>query len=245
MNALTNKMTISKHQLLDPITTMANIIMLNFMPLGTKISIRNNKINIVTNDQLQAAKRLYYGDSRKDLSFLYSVIEQFISLYLVANKSNNRLITDSLITFNTSSCIPVSSRENYYEKLCKLATYLCKGLKRLQETYFYINNKQQDTTTFTLQYFINTINDALDEKYDHDNKSRKPSHNSCENINVDNDILIWSSDDLEDIYKRFYNCFDEHDEPIKNKQMLDDNLNIIRAIIDLMDKKFLERVEKV
>lgn len=224
-----------KLQLFDPITAISNIIFLNFSPLYTKISIKNNQVSLIEHNPIQSITRLYNGDSRNDLHVLNIIIEQFISCYLIPAKNK---IEVSKMT---------NSELNDYDKIKKLAIYSCKGLKKLQESYYYLNSKQQDNASFTIQYFINTINDIINNCYEHDDKTRKPMHSqiskSSENLSVDFEMVSWTSDNIDVIYKWFSKCFDEDNNPIKNKKIINDNLDLIRVFINSMDKKFHECVK--
>lgn len=61
----------SPHILLDPITTITRLAILQYKPNGTKISIQPNKITYMENNFYQGTLRMFHGDQREDLKNLY------------------------------------------------------------------------------------------------------------------------------------------------------------------------------
>ena len=95
-----------KNSILDPLTCMARLAILQFKPLGTKISVGNNRISYNNPDFLQGATRWTLGDNREDLHNVYNPIKK------------------TLLWYN------IESRE--IRGLCE---YAVKGIKQLRETY--------------------------------------------------------------------------------------------------------------
>ena len=60
--------------LLDPITTVTRIALLQYKPVGTKISIQNHKITYMETSFYQGAWRMFQGDQREDLKNLYKPV---------------------------------------------------------------------------------------------------------------------------------------------------------------------------
>jgi hypothetical protein len=61
-------------QLLDPLTCIIRLAMLNFQEIGTKIAIYNNRISAQLPNIIQGAKRWVYGNKRNELHNLYKPI---------------------------------------------------------------------------------------------------------------------------------------------------------------------------
>ena len=64
----------SPDMLLDPITTLTKIALLQHKPKGTKISIQNHKITYIEPGITQGTWRMFQGDQREDLKNLYTPI---------------------------------------------------------------------------------------------------------------------------------------------------------------------------
>ena len=64
----------SPDMLLDPVTTVSRIALLQYKPRGTKISIQNNNITYIEPGVLQGTWRMFQGDQREDLKNLYTPI---------------------------------------------------------------------------------------------------------------------------------------------------------------------------
>ena len=102
-NIITNK-----NDLLDPLTVIIKLNILNHKPIGTKISIQNNKISIQDNTYVQGTIRSFYGDKKNDLNMLYGPVIYACVFYL---SPSNR------------------------EKYLKLFQSASNGLNKLKETY--------------------------------------------------------------------------------------------------------------
>jgi len=61
-------------QVLDPFSCLIRLCLLNYKPIGTKLSFINNKIVFQEPDFLQSAKRWSSGDSRLHIHNLYNPI---------------------------------------------------------------------------------------------------------------------------------------------------------------------------
>ena len=70
--------TDKRNSILDPFTCIIRLAILSFKPVGTKISIHNNKISYHDPNILQGALRWTYGDNREDLHNIYNPIRKVI-----------------------------------------------------------------------------------------------------------------------------------------------------------------------
>jgi len=70
--------TNSPDMLLDPITTVTRIALLQYKPEGTKISIQNHKITYMESSFYQGTWRMFQGDQREDLKNLYKPVIAFV-----------------------------------------------------------------------------------------------------------------------------------------------------------------------
>lgn len=114
-NLYTQIINYSDHtiEFIDPLTCIIKLIILNFKPIGTKISIKNNIMNIQDVSLLQGCQRFLNHDDRDNLHQLRLSILYFKGL-------EQKYITYDNIT-NTS--------------IKKLNLYAIKGLIKLRETY--------------------------------------------------------------------------------------------------------------
>ncbi len=70
-----------KKIVLDPLTTVARLALLNFQEPGTKLGIDENKIIYYCPSLTQGISRFFYGDKRGDLSNLFNPIQLAIKWY--------------------------------------------------------------------------------------------------------------------------------------------------------------------
>tara|TARA_Y100001935_G_scaffold244574_1_gene237140 strand:+ start:226 stop:885 length:660 start_codon:yes stop_codon:yes gene_type:complete len=74
-----------KNYVLDPLTCIIRCAILSFKPVGTKLSINNNRISFVDPNFLQGTIRWTYGDKREDLHNIYNPIVKSTQWYKVDN----------------------------------------------------------------------------------------------------------------------------------------------------------------
>ena len=78
ITGLTNVFCIKqeKNMVLDPLTCIIRLAILSFKPIGTKISINNNRITYCEPSIFQGTLRLAFGDNREDLHNIYNPIKK-------------------------------------------------------------------------------------------------------------------------------------------------------------------------
>ena len=74
-----------KNSVLDPLTCIIRCAILSYKPVGTKLSINNNKISFVDPNFLQGTIRWTYGDKREDLHNIYNPIVKSTQWYSTEN----------------------------------------------------------------------------------------------------------------------------------------------------------------
>lgn len=103
MSAFTNLNTMFKKnesvknsnlQLLEPLTCIIRLAMLNFQEIGTKIAIYNNRISSQLPNLIQGAKRWVYGNKRNELHNLYKPILISLKYYDRNNDTDISTIFD-------------------------------------------------------------------------------------------------------------------------------------------------------
>lgn len=102
-------------EFLDPICTVLKLCVLNFKNQGTKISIKNNKIDIQDNNILQSCIRMFNNDNRDQLFQLKLPLYYFKGLL--------------------SKFILVNDLDIDYEDLEIIKNIAINGLQKLKTTY--------------------------------------------------------------------------------------------------------------
>ena len=72
----------SKNDILDPLSVIIKLYLYNSKPLGTKISVGNNKVDIQYSTYVQGIWRRYNGDSKNDINILLCLILYSCITYL-------------------------------------------------------------------------------------------------------------------------------------------------------------------
>lgn len=124
---------IPMNDLLEPITSVIRIGLLEFYPLGTKLSIYKHRLYIQQPGFIQAALRWGYGDTRHDLYQLFLAIQLFDRLPY-----------------------PFSQ-----EQKVQLLEQAKKGFTKLKETYQM--NSNHNLVVDSLQYYISQITNIIDK----------------------------------------------------------------------------------
>ena len=110
-------------QVLDPFSCLIRLCLLNYKPIGTKLSFTNNKIIFQEPDMFQCAKRWSGGDSRQQIHNLYNPIFKISQWYntkdeefiYMLNKGKTGLL-NLLKCYNESDSNIISHSINYYIK---------------------------------------------------------------------------------------------------------------------------------
>ena len=82
----------SKNDILDPLSGSIKLYLYNSKPLGTKISVGNNKVDIQYSTYVQGIWRRYNGDSKNDINILVCPILYACVYYLKSSDSDTRAI---------------------------------------------------------------------------------------------------------------------------------------------------------
>jgi len=82
----------SKNDILDPLSVIIKLYLYNSKPLGTKISVGNNKVDIQYSTYVQGIWRRYNGDSKNDINILVCPILYACVYYLKSSDSETRAI---------------------------------------------------------------------------------------------------------------------------------------------------------
>ena len=101
-----------KDSILDPLTCLLRLSILEFKPLGTKVSLNNNKIKYNEPNVLQGAMRWTNGDTREDLHNLFNPLKKAVLWYDTSNEEIKTIFSYSIkgleklqSSYNTNSVI--------------------------------------------------------------------------------------------------------------------------------------------
>ena len=91
MNIVKEIIYSSKNDILDPLSTIIKLFIYHYKPIGTKISISNNKLIIQERGMFQGTVRMIYRDTKNDINIIfYPVI--FACKYFLANDKSKKFI---------------------------------------------------------------------------------------------------------------------------------------------------------
>lgn len=139
--------------LIDPLTTIIKLAILSYKPIGTKLSIRDNSINIHEQTILNTFIRYYSGDSKNDLRYIYIPIDIACKKYL----------TEDMI--------------HKYPKLIKLFKYAKSGIFNLIRTY-----DSSNKIVFSLKCYYSTLDTYMKSLEPKPKLQLKPLSRSKENL---------------------------------------------------------------
>lgn len=205
-----------KSFLIDPLTCLCKLALLNLMPEQTKISVYKNTLYIQEYTYYQCIERAVHQDSRLDIA----------NLVIPLIKSLKWYVLDSDKEF----CKQLSNQDK--QNILIIATHAIQGIRQLKVTYDgdynVINN---------LQYFINLIRNAINNTWNEDDLIRidnaseagisdriKNNYNS-DSISIISQILINSSKQ---------DC---------SKQQLDTFIRCLINLLDEMDTTFKKLIK--
>ena len=139
--------------LIDPLTTIIKLAILSYKPIGTKLSIRDNCINIHEYNLLNTLIRYYLGDSKDDLRYICIPIEIACKKYLTVEMIQK------------------------YPKLIKLFKYAKSGLFNLIRTYDFSHK-----IVFSLKCYYSTVETYMKLLEPKPEPKLKPLSKSKENL---------------------------------------------------------------
>jgi hypothetical protein len=142
----------NKSRLLDPIGTAFKIILLNFEPENTRITIKEHVLELEPPDITQFITRWWYGESREDICCLTNTIVRFIEFYISDN------VEDMENSFNDV----LNGHEIGKRNIKEMAVHICSGLEKLEYIY------KLDNAALSLAYYRLLLKLAIDGKYSND-----------------------------------------------------------------------------
>jgi len=157
-----------KYQILEPLSSMVELALLNFAGDNPKINIKNHGINIDNPGSgylPQSISRFISGDSKEDIFILNLMVVNYVDWFIINNYNDK------------------------FEIYKNIALYAVSGLRKLQHTY------KSGIVILALQYYIVLIMKAISdmEVFRSTNKNTK-----CRNalLKEDKNNVSYSSDSV-------------------------------------------------
>jgi len=89
MDAIVNITSTSKNDILDPLSIIVKLYLYYSKPVGTKISVGNNRVYIQNSTYIQGVWRRYNGDSKNDINILVCPILFACVYYLTKEETRD------------------------------------------------------------------------------------------------------------------------------------------------------------
>lgn len=166
-----------RDSILDPLTCIIRLNILEFKPIGTKISLHNNKIKYNEPSLIQGALRWTNGDNREDLHNLFNPLKKAVIWYDVKIKEIKNLIE-----------------------------YAIRGLEKLQSSYNK-NSVISHSMQYYIDYLKNSLNgkiELFDEEEENTiSKQLRDLWNQRE-ISIVNNIILQLEENRKNNNEEFY-----------------------------------------
>ncbi len=219
----------NKSQLLDPIGTAFKLILLNFEPENTRLTINDHVVELEPPDATQFIIRWWRGESRSDICYLTNTIIRFIEFYIE---------TEDKKMGNSFSELFDRDELEKKKKLKLMANYICLGLEKLEKIY------KLDNATLSLTYFRVLLTMAIEGHYSDEMIPHCIKDLQQNNIiNIDKLKEIWSGTKISHICDLFTKLFDSVDK--KESEFTDFYSRGIKDMLDKNDQKFREIVNTI
>lgn len=151
-------MSDDKNFIIDPLTSLCKVALLHFMPEKTKLAIGHHVLYIQGYSYYQWIERMTNGHNRIDISNLNTPLLKAIKWYIMDSDEKVQMDIETNKSMRT------------------ITEFAIMGLIKLQRCTYYSDL----AINIILQYFINMLSDALDNKLD---------ENKCISIEKNNNIL--------------------------------------------------------
>lgn len=228
-----------KNIIIDPISCLIKLSILNLYPDGTKISISDNSITFSDPNVLQGGLRFLNGDAREDLHNLFKPIQKSLEWYSDDIKYNNKI--DLLYDMSQKGLIKLKKcyDENstiqhsidYYISYIK--SYCNKKRKKNSSNQKNQNSNNNNNNNNNIDVEDNN-NDKNNDKNNGKNNDKNDNNKNI-NRNIENNITykylknLWTERELNIVVQLF--------EEYKIKENQEEKENIINTIINLTNTK--------
>ena len=150
--------------ILEPLQAILQIGYLSFTPIGTKLTIHNNILQIQHPNYSQPVIRWYNNDTQEDLFYLFNIFYRFKKFYFFLN--------DGLANKNEKAN---SNNKKLYALLIEMAK---NGIANLIRTY---SQTEKIHILHTLQMYKNIL-EGGSETSSHGNSAKRIDHYEIDNL---------------------------------------------------------------
>lgn len=198
-----------KNSIIEPLICIVRLAILEFKPIGTKISIFNNKITYNEPNMLQGAVRWSNGDAREDLHNIFLPITKISTWYDIHNDDIKHILL-----------------------------YSIRGLEKLKNSYKK-NSTISHSIQYYTEYLRKSINNQESQHKDKiKTRSNVTNNDANDNNDEYNSIFlklkgIWNDREISIIN----NLLIELEERRKNNSTLNDSNTIINTLETLLTSK--------
>lgn len=205
-----------KTYIIDPLTSVCKVALLDFMPDGTKLAIDHHTLRIHEYTYTQWLERMKNGDSRRDISNLNAPFLKAIKWYILDGEEKAN-IDDEL-----------------GESIRTIMFFTVKGLKKLQNFTY-----QDDIgVKIILQYFVNLFTDALNDIWREESIVKINDGNSIVSGQIKNN---YNADNIKQIAAMLTDA-SKMEKSHKDVQAL---INCSHELLKNRDAAFVDFMEKI
>ena len=193
--------------ILEPLQVMTQLAILSYSPIGTKVSVSDNILQLHKPHLFQGVYRWYNSDGKDDLYYLFHAIRRYYKWY------KKELVSDDDDDEDNSDFEQEADDEN--NKII-IFNYILKcgisGLDKLIQTY---SATEQTTITHTLQLYKNILSMETPDVFKNaseDSVSIDTVFQNIKSVYSDNMLeLLYNGlvllESCEEIYKPYYRWF--------------------------------------
>ena len=149
-------MSDDKSYIIDPLTLLCKLALLNFMPEGTKLGINQHILCIQEYNYYQWIERIRNGDNRKDISNIDAPLLKAIKWYIIEGPDKAEMNSEMIKSIHI------------------ITSFSIKGLQKLQNTTY----GGDRAIRIVLQYFINLLRTAINDTWDEENIIKNDTDNN-------------------------------------------------------------------
>lgn len=163
-----NITTKQKVILLEPLSVMIYLAILNYKKEGTKINIYNNKLHFSEPDYIQGVSRWMYGTNRNDIQYLHNPILRCIHNYDIKEESIVSIFNHSLLGLQKLKKLYQKDNSNIIVHAIELYIYLIKSFLNGEKEEIIKKYKLNKSIAYELNNIwnideINIIKDILNQ----------------------------------------------------------------------------------
>jgi len=208
-----------KYQILEPLSSMVELALINFSKEEPKIIIKNHGINLDTpNDRYipQSISRFFSGDSKEDIFILNSMIVNYIKWFIIDNHNDK------------------------FDIYRDIALCAVSGMRKLQHTY------KTGNVVLALQYYIVLIMKSIsDIEYDYSNRTNEYDANNDYSEEEDEEIDKYNYIKNKKLEEKDDDRFSDHDTEFLCENAITSKEHLDLWILPIDKSQSIVDIEKI